>query len=66
MKLKRSTVVLVGVALLLGAGVLIAESQRGSTPQTAEVEGTGEPIFPFEETAVTRLQVERDGETLVF
>ena len=66
MKLKRSTVVLVGVALLMGAGVLIAESQRGSTPQTAEVEGTGEPIFPFEETAVTRLQVERDGETLVF
>jgi hypothetical protein len=66
MKLKRSTVVLVGMALLLGAGVLIAESQRGSAPQTAEVEGTGEPIFPFEETAVARLQVERDGETLVF
>ena len=66
MKLKRSTVVLVGVALLMGAGVLIAESQRGDAPQTADVEGTGEPIFPFEETAVTRLQVERDGETLVF
>ncbi len=66
MKLKRSTVVLVGVALLMGAGVLIAESQRGNAPRTAEVEGTGEPIFPFEETAVIRLQVERDGETLVF
>jgi hypothetical protein len=66
MKLKRSTVVLVGVALLMGAGVLIAESQRGRTPPTAAVEGTGEPIFPFEESAVTRLQVERDGETLVF
>ena len=66
MKLKRSTVVLVGVALLMGAGVLIAESQRSDAPQTAEVEGSGEPIFPFEETAVTRLQVERDGDTLVF
>ena len=66
MKLKRSTVALVGVALLMGAGVLVAESQRGNAPQTAEVEGTGEPIFPFEESAVTRLQVARDGETLVF
>jgi hypothetical protein len=66
MKLKRSTVVLVGLALLMGAGVLIAESQRGNAPQTAEVEGAGEPIFPFEESAVSRLQVERDGETLVF
>jgi len=66
MKLKRSTVALVGVALLLGAGVLIAESQRGNAPQTAEVDGTGNTIFPFEESAVTRLQVERGGETLVF
>jgi hypothetical protein len=66
MKLKRSTVALVGVALLLGAGVLIAESQRGNAPQTAEVDGTGETIFPFEESAVTRLQVDRDGEILVF
>ena len=66
MKLKRSTVVLVGIALLMVAGVLITESQRDSTSPTAEVEGTGGPIFLFEESAVTRLQVERDGTTLVF
>jgi hypothetical protein len=66
MKLKRSTVLLVGVALLMGAGVLIAESRSGNESQTAAVDSSGEPIFPFAETAVTQLRVERDGETLAF
>jgi len=60
MKLKRSTVLLVGVALL------IAESRSGNESQTAAVDSSGEPIFPFAETAVTQLRVERDGETLAF
>jgi hypothetical protein len=67
MKLQRSTLILVSVALLMGAGVLIAESQRNRSPDTAEVGDTsGAPIFPFEEAAVTGLTVERQGETLTF
>jgi hypothetical protein len=66
MKFQRNTVILVGVALLLGAGVLIAESQRARTPDTAEVGDRRGAIFPFAETDVTTLTVERDGEILVF
>lgn len=65
MKLQRSTVVLVGVALLMGAGVLIAESQRPSTPDET-VNQPASPIFAFAETDVTRLTVERQEETLAF
>ncbi|MBD2231035.1 hypothetical protein [Phormidium tenue] len=66
MKLKRSTVMLVGVAFLLGAGVLIAESQRSQSPESAtETESTA-PIFTFEEADVATLTVDRGNETLVF
>ncbi|MFQ4135349.1 DUF4340 domain-containing protein [Nodosilinea sp. PGN35] len=66
MKFKRSTVMLVGVAFLLGAGVLIAESQRSQSPSpTADTASTA-PIFAFEETDVATLTVERGDETLVF
>lgn len=67
MKFQRSTVILVGVALLLGAGVLIAESQRtGPSPTASQTGDRGGPVFPFAETDVTALAVERDGETLRF
>jgi hypothetical protein len=66
MKFQRSTVILVGVALLLGAGVLIAESQRARTPETAELGDNQAPILDFAETDVATLMVERAGETLVF
>ncbi|PZU93006.1 MAG: hypothetical protein DCF32_23375 [Leptolyngbya sp.] len=66
MKFKRSTVMLVGVAFLLGAGVLIAESQRSQSPESAtETESTA-PIFTFEEADVATLTVDRGNETLVF
>ena len=65
MKFQRSTVILVGVALVLGAGVLIVESQRGSNSETAEVTEDNQPIFGFAETDVATLTVEREGETLV-
>ncbi len=66
MKLKRSTVMLVGVAFLLGAGVLIAESQRSQSPtSTADTTSTA-PIFTFEEADVATLTVDRGNETLVF
>ncbi|NJL47012.1 MAG: hypothetical protein HC929_05270 [Leptolyngbyaceae cyanobacterium SM2_5_2] len=63
MKFQRSTVILVGVALLLGAGVLIAESQRARTPETAAVGDSQPPIFDFAETDVATLRVERAGAT---
>ncbi|MGF1571230.1 MAG: DUF4340 domain-containing protein [Nodosilinea sp.] len=66
MKLQRSTIVLVGVALLLGAGVLIAESQRAKAPETTESSTASAPIFEFAETNVATLTVERNGEILVF
>lgn len=66
MKLKRGTVVLVGVALLLGAGVLMGELRQSRAPETAPVgEGRG-PIFRFAETDVATVTVEREGETLSF
>ncbi|MGB3199710.1 MAG: hypothetical protein WBA99_02340 [Nodosilinea sp.] len=66
MKFKRSTLILVGVAFLLGAGVLIAESQRSQSPPAATQNESTEPILAFEETDVATLTVDRDDETLVF
>lgn len=67
MKFQRGTVVLVGVALLLGAGVLMGELRQSRTPENAAVNEEGQgPIFQFSEADVAKLSVERQGETLVF
>jgi len=66
MKFQRSTLILVGVAFLLGAGVLIAESQRSQSPESAAQTESTAPIFTFEETDVATLTVDRGNETLVF
>lgn len=66
MKFKRSTVMLVGVAFLLGAGVLIAESQRSQSPESATETASTALIFTFEEADVATLTVDRGNETLVF
>jgi hypothetical protein len=66
MKLKRGTVVLVGVALLLGAGVLMGELRQSRAPESARVSDGVGPVFTFAETDVATVTVERDGETLSF
>jgi hypothetical protein len=66
MKLKRGTVVLVGVALLLGAGVLMGELRQSRAPESATVSDGVGPVFTFAETDVATVTVERDGETLSF
>lgn len=67
MKLQRSTVALVGIALLLGAGVLFSESRRAASPPEADLAQPLEaPIFDFAEADVVALIVERDGEILRF
>lgn len=67
MKLQRSTVALVGVALLLGAGVLFSEARRSpSSPEAEQAQPAEAPIFEFAESEVAGLTVERDGETLRF
>ncbi|MEO1068337.1 MAG: DUF4340 domain-containing protein [Cyanobacteria bacterium J06638_6] len=66
MKFQRSTIILVGVAFLLGAGVLIAESQRTRAPESATQGESTEPILIFEETDVVTLVVDRGNETLIF
>ena len=66
MKFQRSTLILVGAAFLLGAGVLIAESQRSQSPEsTTQAEPRGS-IFTFEETDVATLTIDRGDETLIF
>ncbi|MEB3288520.1 MAG: DUF4340 domain-containing protein [Leptolyngbya sp.] len=65
MKLKRGTVMLVGVALLLGAGVLMGELRQSRLPNSTVQEGQG-PIFRFAEADVATVTVVRNGETLVF
>ncbi|WP_052050269.1 DUF4340 domain-containing protein [Leptolyngbya sp. KIOST-1] len=65
MKFQRSTLILVGAAFLLGAGVLIAESQRSQFPTATTQTATG-PILTFEEADVATLTVDRGDETLVF
>ncbi|MGB5974276.1 MAG: DUF4340 domain-containing protein, partial [Nodosilinea sp.] len=66
MKFQRSTLILVGVAFLLGAGVLVAESQRSQSPETAAQSESTEPVLVFEETDVATLTVDRGNETLAF
>ncbi len=66
MKFQRSTLILVGVAFLLGAGVLIAESQRSQSPNPVAETSSTEPIFTFDESDVVALTVDRGDETLVF
>jgi hypothetical protein len=66
MKLKRGTMVLVGVALLLGAGVLMGELRQNRAPESATVGDGAGPVFIFAETDVAALTVERGGETLTF
>lgn len=76
MKLQRSTVALVGAALILAAAVLVLESQAprrqaADSPDTS-VEQAGRPdaaarsLFDFAETDVVALQVQRSQETLAF
>lgn len=66
MKLQRSTVALVGIALLLGAGVLFSESRRSSSPEAEQAQPAEAPIFNFAEADVAALTVERGDETLRF
>jgi hypothetical protein len=66
MKLQRSTLILVGVAFLLGAGVLIAESQRSQSPSLTAETASIAPIFTFAESDVATLTVDRGTETLIF
>ncbi len=66
MKFQRSTLILVGAAFLLGAGVLIAESQRSQSPTSTTDTASTAPVFSFEEADVATLTVDRGNETLVF
>ncbi|MEM6837630.1 MAG: DUF4340 domain-containing protein [Cyanobacteria bacterium P01_C01_bin.120] len=68
MKLQRSTLILVAIALLLGGVVLFTQARQsvntGST--TAEGDSEASPVFDFEETDVVGLKIETDDQTLVF
>ncbi|WP_008309694.1 DUF4340 domain-containing protein [Leptolyngbya sp. PCC 6406] len=67
MKLQKTTVALVAIALLLGIGVVIAETRRnpGNAPM-GEGAGVGSPVFPFEEGDVTGLHIETQGQEVTF
>ena len=67
MKVQRSTLILVSLALLLGAAVILSESQwvKSLTSKTnPEVEDTQSPILTFSEAEVRAIALERGEETL--
>jgi hypothetical protein len=67
MKLQRSTLVLVGLALLLGAGVILSESQWFKSLKSKTnpaVEDTQSAILNFSEAEVKAITLERGEETL--
>ncbi len=66
MALKKNTVVLVAIALVLGGAVIIMESQRGQGPTATETEGEAGPIFDFLETDVTGLHIETQTQEVTF
>jgi len=65
MKLKQSTLVLVGIACLLGAGALGLDAYRQQHGDPLGAADT-QPLFSFQEDAVTALTIQRQGETLTF
>lgn len=67
MKLQKTTLALLGAAIALTLGVVVYETQISGGPP-AEEAARGERLFadPFDETAVERLSLQRDGTTLTF
>lgn len=68
MKLQRSTVVLVAIALLLGGVVLLTQAERSGSNRSATAQNDSEtsPVFEFEEADVVGLQIETDGQAVTF
>jgi hypothetical protein len=65
MKLKSPTVVLLGIAAILGI-VVFAEFQGGDRPTSNGTGETAEPLFAFEEDDVRSFTIETLAETLSF
>lgn len=64
---QKSTMALVAIALILGAGVIVAETQRDPATSTLEGErGANRPVFSFEEGDVTGIHIETDGQVVTF
>jgi hypothetical protein len=68
MKLQRSTLLLVAIALLLGGTVLVTQSQRSGSPSptTASVDVETSPLFEFAEADVVSLTIETSSLTVAF
>lgn len=67
MKLQRTTLILVGLALLLGAGVILSESQWFKSLKSKanpELEDTQSPILTFSEGEVQAITLKRGEGTL--
>ncbi|MEB3269344.1 MAG: hypothetical protein VKJ09_12450 [Leptolyngbya sp.] len=67
MKLQKTTLALLAIAVALGGAVIVAENRRD--PQQAAVDqaqGASSPVFTFEESAVTGLHIETDGQAVTF
>ncbi len=65
--LNRGTLLLLVSAIALGGGVLLFENRGGvsdssaSDPEATE-DAQGEPLLPFEESAIAQLSLDRSGE----
>lgn len=69
MKLQRSTIVLVAVALLLGGVVLLTQTRQAAGPnrsRLAQGETEAAPVFGFEEAEVVELQIETQSQAVTF
>lgn len=66
--LNRGTLLLLASAIALGGGVLLFENRGGgSDPMQTADDAQGEPLLPFEESAIARLTLDRaDAEDLTF
>ncbi|HEY9887418.1 MAG TPA: DUF4340 domain-containing protein, partial [Candidatus Obscuribacterales bacterium] len=68
MKLQRSTVVLVAIALVMGGAVLLTQGPNSESdrPSTAQGDAENSPVFTFEEEDVVGLEIETAGQAVAF
>ncbi|ACB52992.1 conserved hypothetical protein [Crocosphaera subtropica ATCC 51142] len=64
MKLKNTTWILLGVAIILGVGVYVYELQIN--PQQEQIEATNKQLFTFDEDDIKALTIETEDQTYKF
>lgn len=66
MKLHRSTLILIAIALGLGGVVLVTQTRQSNRPNSAQEETAAGPLYAFEEADVVGLKIETQGQAVAF